>query len=132
MERAFLDANVLFSASRDAHSRLLQIWSLDGVEIVTSVYAVEEVRRNVESEAQQRRLEALLARTRIVPETPLQRLPKGLRLREKDRPILAAALGCGATHLITGDWRDFGPYFGRKVAAVLILPPSDYLTEHSL
>jgi hypothetical protein len=31
----------------------------------------------------------------------------------KDRPIFQAALACGATHLLTGDWKDFGAYFDR-------------------
>ena len=132
MERAFLDANVLFSALRDARSRLLPLWSLAGVEIVTSAYAIEEVRRNLESEAQRKRLEALLARTTIVSESPPWRPPEGVRLRDKDLPILAAAVWCRATHLVTGDWRDFGPYFGRRIAGVLIVPPSDYLGARGL
>ena len=130
MERAFLDANVLFSASRDPRSALLPLWSLAAVEIVTSAYAVEEVRRNLESEAQRRRLEALLARTTIMSEAPAWRLPAGVQLREKDVPILAAAVSCRATHLVTGDWRDFGPYFGRRIAGVFIVAPRDYLRAH--
>ena len=130
MQRAFLDANVLFLASRDARSRLLRLWRLKDVEVVTSAYAVEEVRRNLEGEPQRKRLETLLARTRVVPEPLIPRLPDAPRLREKDRPIIAAAIACGATHLITGDWRDFGPYFGRRIAGVLVVPPSAFLAVH--
>jgi predicted nucleic acid-binding protein len=130
LERAFLHTNVLFSAAREPRSRLLSLWSLPGVEVVTSAYVVEEVHRNLESEAQRSRFEALLARTRVVAEAVSINFPAGLRLRDKDRPILAAAVSCGATHLVTGDWRDFGPYFGRRIAGVLILPPSDYMRAH--
>src|SRR5262245_62322474 len=69
VRRAFLDANVLYSASRDARSRLRSLWEA-GAEVVTSAYAVEEARRNAENDDHRARLEALLARTRIVPEAP--------------------------------------------------------------
>jgi predicted nucleic acid-binding protein len=130
LERAFLDANVLFSASWAARSKLLRLWKLEDVEVVTSAYAAEEARRNLEPGERRARLEALLARTRVVPESGSREIPAGLRLRDKDRPIFAAAVACGATHLVTGDWRDFGPFFGRRVAGVLILPPSEFLAAH--
>ena len=38
------------------------------------------------------------------PETPLP-----FDLVEKDRPIFQAALSCGASHLLTGDLKHFGP-----------------------
>ena len=38
----------------------------------------------------------------------------------------AAAIANRATHLITGDRRDFGAYFGKQLGGVLILPPRDY------
>ena len=31
-------------------------------------------------------------------------------LAERDQPILQAALACEATHLLTGDFKDFGPF----------------------
>jgi hypothetical protein len=42
-------------------------------------------------------------------------------------PILLAAIASGATHLITGDLRDFKTLFGRKIGGVLVLRPRDYL-----
>jgi hypothetical protein len=53
-------------------------------------------------------------------------LPRGVRLPEKDQPILLAAIDGGATHLLTGDWTHFGPYFRQAVAGVMILPPAEY------
>ena len=41
-------------------------------------------------------------------------------------PILLAAIDGGATHLLTGDWEHFGPYFRQEIAGVLILPPAEY------
>ncbi|HXN93272.1 MAG TPA: hypothetical protein VN879_02140 [Candidatus Acidoferrales bacterium] len=49
---------------------------------------------------------------------------------EKDRPILLAAMDARTTHLITGDLRHFGPYFGKKIGGILIVTPSQYLKTH--
>jgi hypothetical protein len=54
-------------------------------------------------------------------------LPKNLSLPEKDAPIFLAAVAARATHLLTGDLRHFGPYFGRTIGGILILPPATYL-----
>jgi hypothetical protein len=54
-------------------------------------------------------------------------LPEGIDLPEKDSPILLAAIEAGATHLLTGDKKHFGKYFGQKVGGVLVLRPRDYL-----
>jgi uncharacterized protein len=51
-----------------------------------------------------------------------------VKLPDKDRPILLAAIGAGATHLLTGDFRHFGPYYGERIEGVLILPPGEYLS----
>jgi hypothetical protein len=47
-------------------------------------------------------------------------------LPEKDIPILLAAIEARSTHLITGDLRHFGPYFGKRLAGILVLSPADY------
>jgi hypothetical protein len=74
---------------------------------------------------QRGQLTRLLRRVRLVePEhfTP----PRGIRLPEKDLPILLAAIDGAATHLLTGDWEHFGPYYRREITGVLILPPAEY------
>lgn len=55
------------------------------------------------------------------------RLP--LPLPAKEQPIWSAALGAGATHLLTGDLRDFGPHMNRRDASggVLIQSVAHYL-----
>ena len=126
MKRVFLDANVLFSAAYRKDAGLLRLWDLAGTDLLTSAYAAEEARRNLDSPEQRMRLEALLARIEIVPESTAS-LPSGLRLPEKDQPILKAALAAGATHLVTGDVKDFGRFFGKKALGILIVTPSDLL-----
>jgi hypothetical protein len=39
------------------------------------------------------------------------------------------SLSLRRTHLITGDIRNFGPYFGKKIQGILVLPPGDYLKK---
>ena len=63
----------------------------------------------------------------VVVGLPDHPLPKGVALPEKDQPILLAAIDAQATHLLTGDFRDFGRYYGHTIAGILVLPPSDYL-----
>jgi len=53
-------------------------------------------------------------------------------LPEKDAPILLTAMEAQASHLITGDVRHFGPYFGKLLAGILVLSPSDYLKDRYL
>jgi hypothetical protein len=44
LDRIFLDANVLFSAAYLENSGLGRLWQLEGVELLSSAYAVEEAR----------------------------------------------------------------------------------------
>ena len=128
MDRLFLDANVLFSAAYRADAGVARLWEADGVELVTSEYAVEEAKRNLHEVEQDTRLDGLLAGVeRVAAGTVAADQRLGIELREKDWPILAGAVHSGATHLITGDHRDFGPYFGTRILGVLVQTPSDYL-----
>ena len=52
-----------------------------------------------------------------------------IELPDKDKPIFAAAVTSGATHLLTGDFRHFGPYYGQTIGGVHILPPAHYLQQ---
>src|SRR4029077_1491861 len=64
---------------------------------------------------QRGRLTRLLRRVHLV-EPEHFTLPRGVRLPGKDLPILLAAIDGGATHLLTGDWEHFGPYFRQEGA----------------
>lgn len=127
MLRVFLDANVLFSASYREGAGLLGLWRRPDVQLITSSYAVEEARRNLDDPQQRSRLETLVATMSTVPEAPDLALPGVVRLPEKDLPILKAAMAAGATHLLTGDLRDFGHLLGRRVAGVKIQTPGEFL-----
>jgi len=126
VDRLFLDANVLFSAAYREDAGLAKFWELDDVELVTSAYAFEEARRNLSDEEQIERLQTLVGQLSIVPESDVE-LPNGVELKEKDVPILQAALASDASHLLTGDRRDFGRYFGKRLAGVLVMSPRHYL-----
>jgi predicted nucleic acid-binding protein len=126
MDRLFLDANVLFSAAYRADAGLVQFWKLKDAILCSSHYALEEARINLSENAQRRRL-AKLARGVRLFEAARRDLPSGLSLPEKDTPILLAAIEAQATHLITGDMRHFGPYFGKQIKGILIPSPAEYL-----
>jgi uncharacterized protein len=127
MDRLFLDANILFSAACRRDSGLLQFWRLPGAILCSSRYAFAEARFNLELAEQQRRLENLARRIHFF-EAPSRQLSPGMSLPEKDAPIFLAALEAQATHLITGDMRDFGAYFGKRVDGILVLRPAQYLS----
>ena len=127
MDVLFLDANVLFSAAYLAETRLRELWTLPDVELVTSAYAWEEAQRNLPRLEQQKRLTALASGVRMVQERGTWGLPPDVILPEKDRPILAAAILSGATHLITGDATHFGVWYGQRISGVLVLKPAAYL-----
>ena len=124
MDRLFLDANVLFSAAYRPEAGIARLWDFESVELITSPYAAEEARINLLETDQRQRLGKLLERVQIV--TGVSGLPPGVTLPEKDRPILQAAVQARATHLLTGDKRHFGKYFGRRYGGVLVLAPAEY------
>ena len=93
------------------------------------MYAAEEAYRNLKEEVLRNRLSHLLNTVRIVPEARELRLSPTIHLREKDVPILTAAVAAKATHLITGDNKDFGSFYGKKTSGVLILPPVEYFNS---
>ena len=134
MKRLFLDANVLFTAAHNPDGKAALILELAGAghwEALTSTYAVAEARRNLERKAPQQApaLRELLRNVRVVAAT------KGagclLPLPEKDRPIFASALEAGATHLLTGDIKDFGPFMNdaEQTAGVLIQTVGEFLAS---
>ena len=127
MDRVFLDANVLFSAAYRSDSGLLQLWTREDCRLITSAFAHEEARRNLDSEEQRDRLEHLMADVTLVPESPRRPEHDAWSLPDKDVPILAAAVRARATHLLTGDLAHFGHLMGKSVDGVLVLRPAAYL-----
>jgi predicted nucleic acid-binding protein len=130
VDRLFLDANILFSAAYRPDAGVTRLWLLAGPVLLTSDYAVEETRRNLSNPDQLERLNELLQTVQSSPATSLDpTLRADIQLPEKDWPILGGSVAARATHLITGDVRDFGPYFGTKLLGVMILRPADYLNS---
>lgn len=127
MDVLFLDANVLFSAAYRPGTRLRQFWAMPQVQLVTSAYALAEARRNLAGPDQAASLDELARGLRIVHESGTWPLPRDVRLPEKDKPILAAAVVSGATHLITGDRMHFGPWYGQDLCGIRIVRPAAYL-----
>lgn len=132
MDRLFLDANVLFSAAYRADAGVGKLWLAGDTVLVTSRYAVEEARRNLPNPEQRARLDTLLQPVEVVSSGSVAPEDRGeITLPDKDWPILGGAVTSGATHLITGDLRDFGSYFGQHVLGVLVQTPAQYLRERS-
>jgi hypothetical protein len=56
--------------------------------------------------------------------------PSLAKLPENDRPILWAAITVRATHLLSGDFKAFGRFYGQTIQGVAIMPPAEYLKKH--
>ena len=121
--RIFLDANILFSASQP-HSKMGLFFELlfERNECLTNEYAIEEARRNLAVKFPEgaKTLERLAKRCEIVNQlaADLQ-----VQLPLKDQPILGGAIAGNATHLLTGDERDFGQYWGKTIQGVKVVSP---------
>lgn len=129
-DRLFLDANVLFSAAYRADAGVQGLWQVEEAVLLSSAYAVEEARRNLGSKDQLGRLQQLLMDVKISDVRASQKDRAEIEesgLPEKDLPILEAAAGSQATHLITGDRKHFGHLYGSRVAGAQILRPADYV-----
>lgn len=124
MDRLFVDANILFSASNGSLS-LNRFWDLardKKVTLLTSAHAIEEARRNLEKSSHLGRLEHLINDILIVPEPADLTCP--ISLNKKDIPVFVAALSSKATHFITGDRRHFGGYFSKVIEGMIICTPA--------
>ena len=124
--RAFLDANILFSAARSngAIRRLLALLQEKGHVCFADPFVVGEADRNLSAKyhdclagrsdlLRSVQVEPLIT-TRSLPESIVRRLP------EKDQPVLAAAIELNCAVLVTGDRAHFGSFSGETVSGVAI------------
>jgi predicted nucleic acid-binding protein len=121
--RIFLDANILFSAARpDSRMRVFLKVLSKQADYLTNVYAVEETRRNLELKYPNdlKSLDKMVRQCEMVSQLAAD---LGIELPLKDRPILSGAIAGHATHLLTGDERDFGRFWGKVVRGVKIVSP---------
>jgi uncharacterized protein len=131
--KVFLDANVLFTAARTPHGKAALIIDCGDEgwwQLLTSAYAIEEARRNLErkSPTSLPHLDELLRSINIVIPSLSAPCPDNLPL--KDRPIFQAAHTGAATHLLTGDLKDFGPLMNRPdlTFGIIIQTVAEFLT----
>ena len=132
MTRVFLDANVLFTAGHNPAGKAALLIELGRWTVLTSAYAVEEARHNLQLKYPDAvpGLNRLLPVIRIVAPGPGQECP--VRLPEKDQPIFLAALAGKATHLLTGDWKDFGAMMEKpdKTFGIIVQTVAAFLASH--
>jgi predicted nucleic acid-binding protein len=134
VKRVFLDANVLFTAARNPAGKAALVIAL-GVkgkwEVVSSSYAGEEARRNIASKfpQSQSRLQNLIDSISTIASGSGADCP--VKLPQKDRPILEAAIRSHATHLLTGDLRDFSALMNkpRRTAGIVIQTVAEFLSS---
>jgi hypothetical protein len=92
----------------------------DRADCLTNAYAVEEARRNLELKFPEglKALERLTGQCEMVSQlvTDLD-----VDLPQKDLPILGGAIAGRASHLLTGDEKDFGKFWGKMVQGVKIV-----------
>lgn len=127
MLTAFLDANVLFSAAWREDAGVARLWHIEGLRLVTSVYALEEALRNLPDRIRIERLSCLVGSVTVLPSVARVSLPADVSLPDKDRVILQDAIGADAQFLVTGDLRHFGPFMERTISGVTVLTPAETL-----
>lgn len=127
--RVFLDANILFSASFPKSRLAGFLHELRHHAVfLTNAYAKVEAERNIAAKYPEC-LPAHLAFASSVEVVPLRLFDPGVKLVEKDRPILCGAISGAADFLLTGDKKDFGPLFGKTVQGVKIVHVRMLLVE---
>lgn len=127
--KIFLDANILFSAAvpKSNVAKLINLAQQHG-QCVTSPYAVEEARKNLElKKFGSLEVFELLLTTVTSSNKLILNLP--VTIKSKDIPILGSAIAQKCTYLLTGDKRDFGFLFGKTVAGVIIVSPKLFAEE---
>ena len=127
--RVFLDANILFSAAfPNSHLAGFLDQLHRHAALLTNVYATTEAGRNI-AVKQPRRMAAHERFVASLELVPLHVFDPGVRLADKDRPILCGAISGNADYLLTGDKKDFGRLFGTTVRGVKIVNVHSLLAE---
>jgi len=126
----FLDANIIFSAAyKNGLSRVLLLFGKAGtVRLITSDWVLEEAKRNLQIKFEK---SLPFFRREILPTLRIQSPDIShwvcpVKLHEKARPVLGAAVALKAAYMITGDTRHFRHLFGKTVQGVTITNPRNY------
>ena len=130
MSRAFLDANVLFSAAHSSRGVARGLFELayqheDIVSLVVTEHVLVEATENLQGKYPRRvpDLLSLLDGVGYVPEPPeeLMLAVAHLLTDPEDIPVLAGALFADADILLTGDRRHFGHLYGGAVGGCAVM-----------
>jgi len=132
--RLFLDANILFTAAHNPNGKsalVIELGAQGHWKLFSSPYAMEEARRNLERKFPHTldTLDSLQHGIRLVKHLEGLNSPEGLA--QKDQPIFQAALASKATHLLTGDLKDFGPFMNQpdKTCGICIQTVAAFLGQ---
>ncbi len=119
--KIFLDANVLFSASNGKSNihRFLNFLQKH-YTLFTSPYAFSEAERNIllKRPEWEGNFKKLIKKIAIVSDAALR---MDVKLIDKDRPILGAAIAAKCDYLLTGDKKDFGHLYGGRFRGVTVV-----------
>ncbi len=121
--KVFLDANILFSGAQpNSRMRAFLLVLMRHSKCITNAYAVEEARRNLDLKFPLTlpNLDTLVRKCELIPAMAVD---LKIALKEKDLPILGGAIAGAATHLLTGDERDFGAFYGKTIHGVKVVSP---------
>lgn len=134
--KVFLDANILFSASLGGATFQL-LWDLAAsgkVSLCTSRYCYIEATENLHRKRANAlpKFQSLMASVSMVSDAPERLEWAHGYVRDKDAPVLAAAVKAGVHVLITGDVRDFGPLMERDDLPVAVRTIKAFLLEWPL
>lgn len=135
--RLFLDANIIFAAAISPAGRCSSLFKLaqnNTCSLLTSPYALEEVRRNLQAKypLTLTRLEQDLWPVLLITGEPsIERIEWAIHqgLPPKDAPILAAAMDSDATLLVTGDKTHFGLFYGKIFDRLEVVDMSNALVR---
>ena len=135
--KVFLDSNVLLSglfSDKGAPRIILDLLTLNLPMLAgaTGRYNLMEVERNLKKKMP----EAMPLYQKYLPRLRLEIVEMPSRatvismagaIAEKDVPVLASAIACGAEYLITGDKKDFAKLRNVKKYNLKIVSPSEFI-----
>jgi putative PIN family toxin of toxin-antitoxin system len=135
--KVFLDSNVLLSglfSDKGSPRIILDLLTLNlpMLAAATGRYNLIEIERNLKKKMP----EAIPLYQRYLPKLGLEIVAMPSRstvismagdIAEKDAPVLASAIACGAEYLITGDKKDFGRLKNVKKYDLRIVSPSEFV-----
>jgi putative PIN family toxin of toxin-antitoxin system len=135
--KVFLDSNVIVSglfSERGAPHIILHLLTLNLPVIsgATGAYNLMEVERTIKKKMPEMLplynswLPLLDLEVVPLPSIETIRTMAGLTA-DKDIPVLASAIACGADYLVTGDKKDFGKLKSKDIFRTKIVSPAEFL-----